>query len=500
MAFSQTGITPLNVWQWGGNTITTPSLASFGTKNNTALFFKVNNVRSGVIDSLGNSFFGYKSGKLDALTTLSNTAFGYKANTVNTAGLVNCAFGAQSLLNNTGTSNSAFGYNSGRDNTAGGNNTYFGESAGRSNTSLSDNTGIGKAAILTATSQGNIALGCHAGRYATSKGYEFFVGSVNRNTYASDTTYSLLYGVMNANNNNTDQRLSVNGGLIVYRTTTLTGIQNNGNMITTGTGSVGGGVTTSTIYGSSVSGGTLNIFSTSNSTKGLIQIGSTGSVNIGNGAVNPTSTGILRIGQGTSFFDVGELSTANGGTGAAWLNQGNPSSTNFLFSRDNTNGTTSFNSPTGCELRLSVGNAASLRVFNTRIYNNVATTIGASTVPNATLTVIGDASVSATSSLNGLQLVSGGYSVTTKVIDATAGDAVTINSPIGQFRKDATGTTFVLTNSQITANSVIMLTPANAAIDATAIGWTVSKGAGSATITFNLAPTANFDMMFMIMN
>lgn len=129
-------------------------------------------------------------------------------------------------------------------------------------------------------------------------------------------------------------------------------------------------------------------------------------------------------------------------------------------------------------------------------------TIGSTvlTAGQPSLLTIGTTSASSTSSLNGLQLVSGGYSVTAKVIDATAGDAATINSPIGQFRKDATGTTFVLTNSQITDNSIIMLTPANAAIDVTAINWTISKGAGVATITFNLAPTANFDMMFMIMN
>ena len=109
-------------------------------------------------------------------------------------------------------------------------------------------------------------------------------------------------------------------------------------------------------------------------------------------------------------------------------------------------------------------------------------------------------SVSSTSSVNGLQLISGGYSVTTKVIDVTTGDAATIDSPIGRFRKDATGTVFTLTNDQITASSIIVLTAANAAIDATATGWTVSAGAGSATITFNAAPTADFNMNFMIMN
>jgi len=48
--------------------------------------------------------------------------------------------------------------------------------------------------------------------------------------------------------------------------------------------------------------------------------------------------------------------------------------------------------------------------------------------------------------------------------------------------------------------SIIMLTPANAAIDATATSWTVSAGAGSATITFDAAPTSDFDMNFIVTN
>lgn len=89
---------------------------------------------------------------------------------------------------------------------------------------------------------------------------------------------------------------------------------------------------------------------------------------------------------------------------------------------------------------------------------------------------------------------------TTKTINTTAGDAATINSPAGRFRKDVTGASFTLTNSYITANSIIVLTPANAAIDATALSYTVSAGAGSATITLDAAPTANFDMNFLVIN
>lgn len=89
---------------------------------------------------------------------------------------------------------------------------------------------------------------------------------------------------------------------------------------------------------------------------------------------------------------------------------------------------------------------------------------------------------------------------TSKTINTTAGDAATIDSPAGRFRKDATGATFTLTDSYVTANSIILLTAANAAVDATAVTWTVSAGSGTATITFVAAPTANFDMNFLIIN
>jgi len=85
-------------------------------------------------------------------------------------------------------------------------------------------------------------------------------------------------------------------------------------------------------------------------------------------------------------------------------------------------------------------------------------------------------------------------------INTTAGDGATINARAGRFRKDTSGAAFTLTNSMITANSIILLTPANAAIDATATTWTVSAGSGTATITLNAAPTANFDINFVVVN
>lgn len=91
-----------------------------------------------------------------------------------------------------------------------------------------------------------------------------------------------------------------------------------------------------------------------------------------------------------------------------------------------------------------------------------------------------------------------------KVINVTAGDDATINSIAGRFRKDASGTTFTLTNSFITANSIIQLTyasdPGNAGFDTFVVA-----GAGSAVITFSTsgaaaAPQNSTDINFFIIN
>ena len=91
-----------------------------------------------------------------------------------------------------------------------------------------------------------------------------------------------------------------------------------------------------------------------------------------------------------------------------------------------------------------------------------------------------------------------------KGIDTTAGDSATVNGINGRFRKDTTGTTFTLTNSFITANSIIQLTYAS---DPGITGFDafVVAGAGSATITFTTsgvaaAPTSNADVNFIVIN
>lgn len=139
---------------------------------------------------------------------------------------------------------------------------------------------------------------------------------------------------------------------------------------------------------------------------------------------------------------------------------------------------------------------------------NTATkiSIGEDGVDRLQLRTNGGGNVLINSDVGDIKLVGGNISIdgnlsaVDKVVDTSAGDAASINSIAGRFRKDTSGASFTLTNSFITANSVIILTAANAAIDASATHWTVAAGVGSAVITFNAAPTSNFDMNFFVIN
>ena len=97
-----------------------------------------------------------------------------------------------------------------------------------------------------------------------------------------------------------------------------------------------------------------------------------------------------------------------------------------------------------------------------------------------------------------------GIAIASKGINTTAGDAATINSLTGRFRKDTTGSTFTLTNSFINANSIIVLTNTTAGLT-TGNQLSVVAGVGSATITFETAgvaaaPSANADINFWVIN
>ena len=143
----------------------------FGTTNNNAITFKVNNTLAGFTGSSGNTnvSFGYWALFFNTTTNRYNTAIGYSALYGNTAssntatgyyalnsnitGNNNTATGSLALCNNTASNNTAIGCQALIANTIGSNNTAIGYNAGVSTSNLTNATAIGYNAIATASDQ-----------------------------------------------------------------------------------------------------------------------------------------------------------------------------------------------------------------------------------------------------------------------------------------------------------------------------------------------------------
>jgi hypothetical protein len=175
-----TAVTPkAKGWLTTGNSGTNPSTNFLGTTDAEPLVFRVNNLKSGLIDYNsfpGNTGFGYQT--LNANTGNYNCAFGFQALSKNTYGYNNTATGYQSLASNTGgyynvaagtyalysnidgSSNIASGYAALFNNTSGVNNIASGYGALYSNTTGFSNIALGAAALYSATTSGHqIAIG-----------------------------------------------------------------------------------------------------------------------------------------------------------------------------------------------------------------------------------------------------------------------------------------------------------------------------------------------------
>ncbi|MBL0183490.1 MAG: tail fiber domain-containing protein [Chitinophagaceae bacterium] len=171
-------------WKRNGNAGTNPATHFIGTTDNRALNFRVNNIKSGLIDNVSyNSSLGF-SGFLNNSSGTHNTAIGFQSMTSNTIGNYNTAVGAFSFYSNTtGIRNTAMGtsalyFNNANDNTAVGyeslnqssstaakNNTAVGANSSRQNISGTANTAIGDSAgYLSTTASYNVLIGKNAGR------------------------------------------------------------------------------------------------------------------------------------------------------------------------------------------------------------------------------------------------------------------------------------------------------------------------------------------------
>ena len=167
-------------WSLTGNGGINPSTNFIGTTDISPIVFKVNNVRSGIIDTtLSNSAIGFRT--LDSITTgTHNAAFGYKALTSNKDGFQNTAIGSNALRKNTsGLYNTAAGMQALTSNINGASNTGIGNASLFSNSSGNNNTAIGTGALFSnLTGNNNTSIG-YQSLNVNSTGYSNVAVGVN---------------------------------------------------------------------------------------------------------------------------------------------------------------------------------------------------------------------------------------------------------------------------------------------------------------------------------
>ena len=196
-----------NSWSLKGNTGTDPSTDFIGTTDGAILKFKVNNIVSGIVDTiLSNSSFGYRTLVANTFGSL-NTAIGDEALASNTTGSFNTANGCEALkLNKGGIENTATGYQALGSNISGANNTANGMEALYLNSTGNNNTANGVSALVSnTTGYDNSATGVDAlflnntGYANTANGYQaLFTNSTGHSNVAIGT--NALYSNTTINN------------------------------------------------------------------------------------------------------------------------------------------------------------------------------------------------------------------------------------------------------------------------------------------------------------
>lgn len=148
-------------WSITGNSGLNGNTNFLGTTDLVPLAFRVNNVRSGIIDSSSsNTGLGFRT--LDSISIgTHNASLGYKALVSNKTGGSNVAVGSNSLrFNSSGSENVAVGILALNYNKSGGSNTAVGANSLFNNTTASSNSAVGAASMLNnKTGSSNTAVG-----------------------------------------------------------------------------------------------------------------------------------------------------------------------------------------------------------------------------------------------------------------------------------------------------------------------------------------------------
>ncbi len=185
--FVNSTTTSSDAWGILGNAGMAQDVNFIGTTDNNPLQFRVNNVASGMINSLGKVLLGYRAG-INDLYAGGTIAIGYGALQQNT----------------TGSENEAVGYAALNANTIGNNNVAFGSSAMVLSTTSDNSTAIGYRSLFNLTTGDfNTALGSGSGAVLTTGTYNTFLG-YNAVTSLATVTKSVAIGansIVSANNN-----------------------------------------------------------------------------------------------------------------------------------------------------------------------------------------------------------------------------------------------------------------------------------------------------------
>ena len=210
-----------------------------------------------------NVSIGFESLKANT-TGAKNVSVGTDTMASNTTGGSNTALGWQALvLNTTASNNTAVGYQAGYTNSLSSGNTFFGYQAGYSHNvaslSSSYNTFIGNSAgYTTSTGVRNTFVGINTGYYNTTGSYNTFIGSLdstgNYSAGNAITTGSknTIIGNYSGNNGGLDIRTASNYIVLSDGDGNPRGyFDNSGTFITGQVGAINGGITLTSVYGTS---------------------------------------------------------------------------------------------------------------------------------------------------------------------------------------------------------------------------------------------------------
>lgn len=418
----------------------------------------------------------------------------------------------------TGVSNTFIGYQAGKANSTGTGNTAVGYLAATALTTGADNVALGRGALDAATTGGqNIAIGPDAlgnGIATTASGYNIGIGN------------SAIGDLTTGTNNLAFGRLASR-----YLTTGTDNVALGSSALTLSTAGFRNiAIGSSAMGGFDVSGGNntalgywagLNISTASHNFLGGYQSGAaltTGSNNvaIGNGALDAATTGGVNVAIGQSAMGAGVATAASGYNVAIGASAFNAVTTGYY---NVALGLNAMLSSTTAYQNVVIGPSAGRPLttgFNNVIIGNSAA-FGSPLTTGSNNTVIGNgAGPSATDVSNEITLGNTGIAnfrvpgvgfnfsttqgaVVPKTITAagTTG-AQTINKTAGSVNFAAAATSLVVTNSFVTANSVIIATVGTN--DTTMKSVAAVANSGSFTLYANAAPTAETRVNFMVVN